>query len=88
MIIELESMEDARRLVRRTILTKDISLLLTEAECIEVLLENVRNLPEDVLSPYDDVSFKFHVEGYNRSISMKDQVEIIERFSFMKCRGY
>lgn len=87
MLIELNSLEEARKLIRRSILTKDISLWLSDAESLDALLELVKLLPQEVTQPYEDVTFKFHVEGFNRSISIKEQVEIIERFSFMSCKG-
>lgn len=61
----------------------------SEASDYKTLLENVRCLPDERTASMksDEVSFKFYVEGFGKSLSLERQVEIIEYFSFLPFEG-
>ncbi|KAI9197520.1 S-adenosyl-L-methionine-dependent methyltransferase [Polychytrium aggregatum] len=84
--IELDSVDDARKLIQRSILIKDIVELWGAAESLDQLIELVKADP-DRWGNYMDVSFKFNVETFGVTLPMKVQVERINRFAFLDFRG-
>ncbi|KAI8811500.1 S-adenosyl-L-methionine-dependent methyltransferase [Cladochytrium replicatum] len=85
-VIELPTVEDAKNLVRRSILVKSISEFWCTENTTDDLLSTVRSLT-DKHQPYVNSSFKFHVEAYGRTLQTKDQVARINRFSFLPFSG-
>jgi len=71
MLVDLDSVSDAVKLVSRSILTRQICLWLGDADSLGTLLEDIKKIDA---SPYLECSFKFHVEGFNKTISSKEQV--------------
>jgi tRNA (guanine10-N2)-methyltransferase len=72
--------EAADKLVKRSILVKEILDVISEAKSYEQLLENV---DKEKLFPLleSGKSFKFNIEGIGRKISVSEQLKIIESFS-------
>ncbi|KAI7883806.1 tRNA guanosine-2'-O-methyltransferase [Lichtheimia hyalospora FSU 10163] len=84
--IQLESDEDARKLVKRAILIKNIYELWGEGETYEQVHEQVKSYPER-WAQYHDVSFKFIVSAFNSTISKEEQLSIINSFSYLDFQG-
>ncbi|KAJ3280091.1 hypothetical protein HK104_000910 [Borealophlyctis nickersoniae] len=86
--VELPSVADAQRLVRRAILgpDRDIVELWAEATSLPDLLAKIKEMPEQS-NLYKTCSFKFMVQAFGSTISQADQVALIERFAFMGCEG-
>lgn len=87
MIIQLSSIHDAKRLIARAILVKEIIALWADAPNLPDLLRVVKCESTHFYPDYMDSSFKFHVEGYNKSITIEQQIEIIDQFEFLPFRG-
>jgi len=80
------TLEVMDKLVKRSILIKEVIDVISEAKTYEQLLENV---DKEKLYPLleSGKSFKFNIEGIGRKVSVKEQIEIIEsfgRFPFKK----
>jgi tRNA (guanine10-N2)-methyltransferase len=82
-----ENDKEAKKVLERAILVKEIVALLAEGNSLEELLERTRAIPEDYYAPYKDLAFKFTVDDYMQKISISDQVALINRFSFMPLSG-
>ncbi|OAD75428.1 hypothetical protein PHYBLDRAFT_132663, partial [Phycomyces blakesleeanus NRRL 1555(-)] len=84
--VELESDEAARKLVERAILIKNIYELWGEgknyAEVHTMVKENPERWPA-----YNEKSFKFSVSGFGSTISVPEQRDIINSFSFLAFDG-
>ncbi|KAJ3018266.1 hypothetical protein HKX48_002997 [Thoreauomyces humboldtii] len=84
LLAEIESDEQAAKLVRRSILIKEAVRLWADEPSLPALLARVRSRPE-LYAPYDGSSFKFHVGAYGRTLDQDAQVARIEQFAFMPC---
>ena len=72
--------ESTEKLIKRSILVKEIIDVISEARSYEQLLENV---DKDKLLPLleSGKSFKFNIEGVGRKISVSEQMKIIDSFA-------
>lgn len=77
--VNLPSAEVADRIVKRSILIKEVIDVISEAKSYPELLENVDKVKLYPLLE-SGKSFKFSIEGIGRKISQKEQVEIMESF--------
>lgn len=85
LIVEIGSEKEAQELVSRAILIKEIILLLASADHLSRLLEALRKL--DTAAFETEKSFKFLIETFGSTISMQEQIALIEQFSFLPLRG-
>jgi tRNA (guanine10-N2)-methyltransferase len=86
-IVELQSKEDAKNLIKRSILVKEISELWATGATQEELFDNIRRGNQKDRDIYKTCSFKFSIGAYGISLSMKEQVERIEKCSWMAFQG-
>jgi len=86
-IVELESDEEAKRLIRRSILIKYIIQLWTTGNDYPEVYKNLKSFDPEKYKPYETSTFKFMVETYNGTRTMKEQVDIINTFSFLPFTG-
>jgi len=68
------------KIVKRSILVKEVIDVISEAKSYEQLLDNV---DKEKLFPLlaSGKSFKFNIEGVGRKVSVKEQMQIIDSFS-------
>ncbi|KAJ8101557.1 S-adenosyl-L-methionine-dependent methyltransferase [Lipomyces tetrasporus] len=85
--VTLDSEEDARRLIRRSILVRSIFEVWGRGNPLERLHEDVKRRTSHLWPRYKDVSFKFDVISYRGSRTKEEQREIIESFSFLDFEG-
>ncbi|KAJ3416870.1 hypothetical protein HDV05_008455 [Chytridiales sp. JEL 0842] len=85
--VKMESAEDAKKLLKRSILIKEISELWTTAQTFEGILEAVKSLPKKHHEPYFTCSFKFLVSSFGATLTIPEQVERIEQFAFLPYTG-
>ncbi|KAJ3219911.1 hypothetical protein HDU67_008440 [Dinochytrium kinnereticum] len=85
--VKLRSREDAVKLITRSILIKEIIELWADANDFESLLKKVQNLPMEMREPYLTCSFKFLVTAFGSTLTVPEQVQRIERFSFLEFAG-
>ncbi|KAI9341772.1 S-adenosyl-L-methionine-dependent methyltransferase [Zopfochytrium polystomum] len=83
----MRSVDDARRLVRRAILIKEIAELWVHAASRDELIERTRALPPETYAAYRTCTFKFQVTSFGVSLAMPEQIAVIERFSFLPFDG-
>ncbi|TPX72228.1 hypothetical protein SpCBS45565_g00504 [Spizellomyces sp. 'palustris'] len=86
MLVELPNDDDARKLVKRSILVKQIVRLWADSPTLEDLLETIKDARE-LHAPYLKSSFKFHVAAFGYTIELEEQISRIERFSFLPFEG-
>lgn len=87
LVVKIKSREEAKRLVRRAILIKEIAELWVEASSMEELLQKTRDLPSELHASHLTKSFKFEVNTFGLTLSVPEQVSRIERFSFLPYTG-
>ncbi|KAI9246752.1 S-adenosyl-L-methionine-dependent methyltransferase [Phascolomyces articulosus] len=85
--ITLDSDQDARKLIQRSILIKNIYALWAEADSYGKVHAQIKDQPELWNGKYDDVSFKFTVSAFNSTVSVTQQREIINSFSYLGFNG-
>lgn len=84
--VELESTEDAQKLVKRAILIKHIFELWGEGENYEQVHAEVKKT-SDRWNDYMTCSFKFVVSCFGSTIVAKEQLAIINSFSYLGFEG-
>ncbi|CAO3638258.1 unnamed protein product [Cunninghamella echinulata] len=84
--IELESDDNARKLVKRSILIKKIYELWGEGSTYEQVHEQVKAHPEK-WEDYKMQSFKFNVSSFGRTVTAKEQLSVINSFAYLGFEG-
>ena len=83
-IIDLDSISDAKLICSRSISTKFCAELWTQSEKREILHKNVANyFEENKLDFGPEISFKLQVESFMKKLSNEDKLERIESFDYM-----
>ncbi|KAJ1823202.1 hypothetical protein LPJ56_000141 [Coemansia sp. RSA 2599] len=85
-IVEIESAEQAAKLVRRAILIRSISEYWGSGKTYEELFAEVKSQP-DQWDAYRESSFKFTVDSFGKSLAHEQKVGVIESFSFLGFQG-
>lgn len=78
---------DARKLVRRSVLTLGVFELWGEGSDYESLHDDVRERTSKILDQYRYPSFRFSIECFQGSRTSAEQREIIETFSYLGFEG-
>ncbi|KAJ1911198.1 hypothetical protein IWQ60_010255, partial [Tieghemiomyces parasiticus] len=86
LLVRLADDDSARRLVRRSILIKEVCEFWAQGSDYPELFAVVKQTPERWVD-FMTCSFKFHIDGFGGTRSIKEQVEIINRFSFLGFEG-
>ncbi|KAF7728275.1 hypothetical protein EC973_006449 [Apophysomyces ossiformis] len=96
-VVELDSDDDARKLVRRAILIKNVYEIWGQGKSYEEVHADVKSSPErwtketsryTITKPaYNDLSFKFTVSCFGSTINAKRQLEVINSFSYLGFDG-
>ncbi|KAI9486781.1 MAG: S-adenosyl-L-methionine-dependent methyltransferase [Benjaminiella poitrasii] len=84
--VELDSNQDAQKLVKRAILIKHIFELWGEGDSYEQVHEQVKKT-SDRWPAYKTCSFKFVVSAFGATITHKEQIDIINSFSYLGFEG-
>lgn len=85
--VELENNDCAKRLVSRAILTRGIYELWGQGSTYEELHNLIKSNKDLNFRQFDDVSFKFTFESFKGRQSLKEQLKIIESFSYLDFNG-
>lgn len=85
--MRLPSEEAAARLIRRSILAKAIYEVWGKGSSYAELHESVRKTTPHLWPQYKTCSFKFSVDSFQGSRTMKEQRDLIETFSFLPFEG-
>lgn len=56
-------------------------------ETLDDLIETLKAAPKEQLLEFKVTSFKFNVDVFGSTVSLQDQIEIIERFEFLPLNG-
>ncbi|KAJ1955224.1 hypothetical protein EC988_002000 [Linderina pennispora] len=86
LVIEVASDELAAKLVRRAILLRRIVEYWGSGTTYDELFAEVKQTPER-WADYHQSSFKFTVGGFGKSLTTKEQISVIESFSFLGFEG-
>ncbi|KAJ1675627.1 hypothetical protein EV182_000894 [Spiromyces aspiralis] len=86
LVIELESNEQAKKLIQRGILIKNICELWAAADNYNELFGQVSAQPGR-LAQYKTCSFKFNVSAFGKSLTETEKIEKINQFSFTGFEG-
>ena len=86
-IVSLQNDEQARLLVSRSILVKDIYQLLDQAKTLEDLTQKIKSHPSYPFDEYKHSSFRFTFEAYNFRRSLEEQRTIINSFAHLGWLG-
>ena len=87
-IIKLGSEDDAKNLIKRSILVQSIYELWASAKDLEGLKNAAKRNQKDVnVSRYEQASFRFRFDGFQGKRSKNEQKDIIESFSFLNLQG-
>ncbi|KAI8093582.1 uncharacterized protein BX664DRAFT_330022 [Halteromyces radiatus] len=84
--VELESDDDARKLVKRSILIKRIYELWGEGSTYDAVNDQVK-ANKDKWADYHYTSFKFSVSAFGWTLTAKEQLKIINSFSYLGFEG-
>lgn len=85
-IIELKGEDEARRLVKRSCLVRNISSLWADSETLELLHEKLR-MNRHLFEKYLNSTFKISVSAYQHSMKADERVDRINSFSWMALKG-
>ncbi|CAO3586506.1 unnamed protein product [Absidia cylindrospora] len=84
--VELESDEDARKIVKRSILVKKIYELWGEGKNYDEVNEQVV-ANKAKWADYQHLSFKFSVSAFGWTLTAKEQLKVINSFSYLGFEG-
>eukprot|EP00164_Ancoracysta_twista_P002399 GFYU01003177.1.p1 GENE.GFYU01003177.1~~GFYU01003177.1.p1 ORF type:complete len:491 (-),score=158.46 GFYU01003177.1:18-1490(-) len=89
MTIKASCEEDMKKVASRSMLIRAFFELWGKGDTYEECIENVKTSPHpDMESAFsDDKSFKYIVEGYGAKLTMKEQLDIIDKFAFLPLKG-
>src|SRR5258708_3021255 len=76
----------ALQVVSRCFIILYICKFVAFANSFEALLSLVKALSDEFLE-YRSASFKFEVDAFGKSLEQKEQIELINSFSFMPLKG-
>ena len=87
LIVSMKNDSEAKKLVQRSILVKDISILWASSDSLSKLLSNIKSGDFMKQECYQTESFKFLVDAYGKSVEHEEQVKLINSFAFLGYRG-
>ncbi|KAJ1332419.1 hypothetical protein BSLG_008721 [Batrachochytrium salamandrivorans] len=87
LVIVLDNVEAAVKLVSRSILIKDIIELWAIGDTFDALVDNIKSGTQWLRPEYKTCSFKFMVHSSGISLSMAKQISKINKFAWLKYDG-
>ncbi|KAJ3325390.1 hypothetical protein HDV06_004249 [Boothiomyces sp. JEL0866] len=85
--VQIANHEQAERLIQRSILIKDIIELWAAENTFEELKEALQSDGNKDKEEYQSASFKFHVEAFEHTLTMAEQISRIEDLAFLGFNG-
>lgn len=85
--MQLPSIDAAKRLIRRSILTQSVHELWGSGKTVEELQDSVKQRTADRWEQYKEPSFKFIFDSYQGTRPNTKKVEIINSFRFLGFEG-
>ncbi|GAB0137806.1 hypothetical protein EsDP_00006059 [Epichloe bromicola] len=86
-LVRLPSSNDARRLVRRSILAQSIHELWGTGGTLDLLHQSVTNNTSNQWVNYKNVSFKFTIDSYQGARNSESRLKIINTFAYLPFEG-
>ncbi|KAK6455684.1 putative ribonuclease methylating protein [Scheffersomyces xylosifermentans] len=86
-IVTLENDEQAKQIMKRSILSRGIYELWGQGKTYEEVHANVKETSSDRFGIYKESSFKFDFIAYKGSRSNNERMEIIQDFSYLAFEG-
>ena len=86
--ITFSSHSAARIVLKRSSLMLYMAEYLCQAQSLDALLESVRvKSAQNLFEKWRHASFKFEVDSFGKSLEQREQVTLIDRFSFLPLHG-
>ena len=84
LLVEMDDRDCAKRLIKRSILIKNIIELIDKSVDLNGLLQsdvlsNAFANPLNILYPYKDASFKYLISSFGQCLSLSEQRERVHR---------
>ncbi|QUC20653.1 uncharacterized protein UV8b_04894 [Ustilaginoidea virens] len=86
-LVRVASEDQARRLIRRSVLAHSIHELWATGPTLARLHESLRGRTRDVWGKYTDASFKFALDSYQGTRSNDERLAIINSFAYLPFQG-
>ncbi|KAH6609856.1 rna methylase family [Trichoderma cornu-damae] len=86
-VVQLPSVDDAERLLRRSVLAHSIHELWGTGATLDALHEAVKSQTSHLWPRYKESSFKFVVDSYQGAHSNKERLALIDSFSYLPFDG-
>ncbi|PNP44125.1 hypothetical protein TGAM01_v203355 [Trichoderma gamsii] len=86
-VVQLPSVEDAKKLLRRSVMAHSIHELWGTGPTLEALHEAIKSQTSHLWPQYKETSFKFIVDSYQGAHSNKDRLALIDSFSYLPFDG-
>ncbi|KAG6000598.1 hypothetical protein E4U21_005289 [Claviceps maximensis] len=86
-LVRIPCFDDARKLVRRSILAQSIYELWGKAETLDQLHQSVIDNTSNQWVKYRHVSFKFTIDSYQGARTNEDRLKIINSFAYLPFEG-
>ncbi|KAJ3304742.1 hypothetical protein HDV03_002427 [Kappamyces sp. JEL0829] len=87
LVVEIESVEKAKKIIRRSLLIKSISELWAEGDSQDELFDNLRQDDRRKRPEYQHYSFKFLISSFGYSLSLDEQRQRIDALAFLELPG-
>ena len=87
LIATIANDHEAKKLIQRSILIRDVSELWGYSESLASLRLIIENCEFRHRENYDTESFKFIVDAYGKTIDLEEQIKMINSFSFLGFKG-
>ncbi|KAJ3063417.1 hypothetical protein HDU98_000784 [Podochytrium sp. JEL0797] len=87
LIVRMKSAKNAKKLLTRSILIKEVIELWAQGDTLDELLERVKEIPIEKHDPYLTCTFKYTVTVFGNTLTRAQQVEHIQRFAFLPHKG-
>jgi tRNA (guanine10-N2)-methyltransferase len=85
--VKLSSVEDAKKLIRRSILAQSINELWGQGATLEALHEDLKSKTKELWSQYKETSFKFEFDSYQGARVPAVRLPIINSFQYLPFKG-
>ncbi|KAK8729830.1 hypothetical protein OTU49_008346 [Cherax quadricarinatus] len=88
-ILEMQSEDDARKLMSRSMLVRSCYELWGQGDTEAELHSNIKSLPENLTKPHlvHEKTFMVRVESFNKTLRLSEKLKKIESLSYLPFKG-
>ncbi|KAJ2902677.1 TRM11 catalytic subunit [Zalerion maritima] len=85
--VRLPSVSSAKQIISRSILAQSVHELWGQGDSLSLLHDDVRKSSSHLFARYEQATFRFSVDSFQGSRTKKEQVDLINGFSFVGFEG-